>query len=69
MAMFKRLMNVLTICAVVFAVIFVDVETHSRMAVWEIILFAVVVTSITLSIILAVNYIVFKKLTIWHRDS
>ena len=64
--MFKRLINVFTICSVVFAFIFIY---HPRMPVWAIILNVVTVTSITLSIILAVNYIVFKKLTIWHRDS
>ena len=69
--MLKRLMNVLTISTVVVVYIIVGEYKQSRlvpMAVGEIILGVVVVTSITLTIILAVNYIFFGKLTLWHKD-
>ena len=55
---FKRLMNVLTIIVVLLTVLNYP---------WT----KVDITYVSMSwiFVLAINYVFFKKLTIWHRDS
>jgi len=58
---FKRLMNVVTIILVLLTVFVVPYYPRSAEE--------IVYVSMSWIFVLAINYVFFKKLTIWHRDS
>ncbi|MDC0127875.1 hypothetical protein OAI28_06380 [Methylophilaceae bacterium] len=60
--MLKRLMNVLTIVAIIFTIIaFFDPPFNSEKVYMIALVWAV--------LILVPNYIIFKKFTIWHKEN